>query len=137
MPDPPQVLADLPLKIEYTSILAQAAKAAAVGSIERTVQFVAGVAQATGDPSVMDKLDADQVVDEYTTAVGGPASIIRSDDAVASIRADRAQQQRQQQLAAAAQPLKDATQALKTASDTVPEEGSAAQALIDAMQGAA
>lgn len=137
IPDPPQVLADLPLKIEYTSILAQAAKAAAVGSIERTVQFVAGVAQATGDPSVMDKLDADQVVDEYTTAVGGPASIIRSDDAVASIRADRAQQQRQQQLAAAAQPLKDATQALKTASDTVPEEGSAAQALIDAMQGAA
>ncbi|HHA2689939.1 TPA: portal protein [Stenotrophomonas maltophilia] len=137
IPDPPQVLANVPLKIEYTSILAQAAKAAAVGSIERTMTFVANVAQATGDPSVMDKLDSDQVVDEYTAAVGGPASIIRSDDAVARIRADRAQQQRQQQLAASAQPMKDAAQALKTASDTVPEEGSAAQALIDAMQGAA
>ncbi len=137
IPDPPQILASVPLKIEYTSILAQAAKAAAVGSIERTVQFVAGVAQATGNPSVMDKLDADQVVDEYTAAVGGPAAIVRSDDAVASIRADRAQQQRQQQLAASAQPLKDAAQAVKTAGDAVPEEGSAAQALIDAMQGAA
>lgn len=137
IPEPPQILASVPLKIEYTSVLAQAAKAAAVGSIERTVQFVAGVAQATGNPAVMDKLDTDQVVDEFNAAVGGPASMIRGDDAVANIRADRAQQQRQQQLAAAAQPLKDATQALKTASDTVPEEGSAAQALIDAMQGAA
>lgn len=137
IPEPPQILANVPLKIEYTSILAQAAKAAAVGSIERTMTFVANVAQATGDPSVMDKLDSDQVVDEYTAAVGGPASIIRSDDAVAQIRADRAQQQRQQQLAASAQPLKDASQALKTAGETVPEEGSAAQALIDAMQGAA
>lgn len=137
IPEPPQALAEVPLKIEYTSILAQAAKAAAVGSIERTMTFVASVAQATGDPSVMDKLDSDQVVDEYTAAVGGPASIIRSDEAVASIRADRAQQQRQQQLAQAAQPLKDASQALKTAGETVPEDGSAAQALIDAMQGAA
>lgn len=136
IPEPPQVLAAMPLKIEYTSVLAQAAKAAAVGSIERTVQFVAGVAQSTGNPSVMDKLDTDQVIDEFNAAVGGPASMIRGDDAVANIRADRAQQQRQQQLAASAQPLKDATQALKTAGETVPEEGSAAQALIDAMQGA-
>lgn len=137
IPEPPPILASVPLKIEYTSVLAQAAKAAAVGSIERTVQFVAGVAKATGDPAVMDKLDTDQVVDEFNAAVGGPASMIRGDDAVANIRADRAQQQRQQQLAASAQPLKDATQALKTAGETVPEEGSAAQALIDAMQGAA
>ena len=137
IPEAPPALANVPLKIEYTSMLAQAAKATAVGSIERTITFVAQVAQSTGDPTVMDKLDTDQAVDEYAAAVGGPASIIRSDEAVAGMRAARAQQQRQQQLAAAAQPLKDATQAIKTASEAVPEEGSAAQALIDAMQGAA
>ena len=95
----------------------------------------AGVAQATGNPAVLDKLDGDQAVDEYSNAVGGPASIIRSDDNVASMRADRAQQQQMQQMAALAQPMKDGAQAIKTASEAVPEDGSAAQALMDAMGG--
>lgn len=135
IPDLPEALAGTPLQIEYTSILAQAAKANGVSTIERVVQFAAGVAQATGNPAVLDKLDGDQAVDEYSNAVGGPASIIRSDDNVASMRADRAQQQQMQKMAALAQPMKDGAQAIKTAGEAVPEDGSAAQALMDAMGG--
>lgn len=135
IPDLPEALAGTPLQIEYTSILAQAAKANGVSTIERVVQFASGVAQATGNPAVLDKLDGDQAVDEYSNAVGGPASIIRSDDNVASMRADRAQQQQMQQMAALAQPMKDGAQAIKTAGEAVPEDGSAAQALMDAMGG--
>lgn len=135
IPPPPQELAEVALKIEYTSILAQAAKANGTSTIDRMVQFVAGVAQATGNPAVLDKLDADQAVDEYNNAVGGPSAMIRADDAVAQIRADRAQQQQMQQMAAMAQPMKDAASAMKTAGEAVPQEGSIADALSGAMAG--
>jgi hypothetical protein len=135
IPPPPDALANSPLQIEYTSILAQAAKANGVSTIERVMQFVAGVAQATGNPDVLDKFDADQAVDEYSGAVGGPASLIRSDDDVASMRAKRAQQQQMQQMAAMAQPMKDGMQAMKTAAETVPEDGSAAEAMLQALGG--
>ena len=137
IPELPEVLAGTPLQIEYTSILAQAAKANGVSTIERVVQFAGMVAQATGNPAVLDKLDGDQAVDEYSNAVGGPASIINSDDKVAGIRSDRAQQQQMQQMAAMAQPMKDGAQALKTAGEAVPAEGSAAEAMMQAMGGGA
>lgn len=137
IPPPPQELAEVALKIEYTSILAQAAKANGTSTIERAIQFVAGVAQATGNPDVLDKLDADQAVDEFTNAVGSPSAMIRADDAVAKIRADRAQQQAMQQMAAMAQPMKDAASAMKTAGEAVPQEGSLADAMGGALAGMA
>ena len=90
IPPPPEELAGAPLKIEYTSILAQAAKANGTSSIERVIQFAAGVAQATGNTDALDKIDADQAIDEYADRVGSPASMLRDDDAVAQIRATRA-----------------------------------------------
>jgi hypothetical protein len=51
-------------------------------------------------PGIMDKIDADQAVDEYARLVGSPARIIRSDEDVAAIRDQRAQQAQQAQQAA-------------------------------------
>lgn len=133
-PAPPS-LSNVPLKIEYTSILAQALKATSLASIERTIQFTAGLVQATGDPSLFDKVDVDQALDEYSTRAAAPATMIRSDEAVAQIRADRAQQQAMQQMAAMAKPMSDAANAYQTMADTVPQEGSAAEAMAAAMGG--
>ncbi len=135
IPDPPEDMADIPLKIEYTSILAQAAKASGASTITRSVEFIATVAKMTGDPSVLDKLDADQAVDEFHAAIGGPASMIRDADEAGKIRAARAQQQQLMQMAAMAPALKDGAQAVKTAGEAVPQDGSAAQALAGAIAG--
>lgn len=136
LPAPPQVLAELPLKIEYTSILAQAAKAAGLQAIERSIGFAASIVQATGDPTHFDKIDFDQAQDEFSARISAPATIIRSDEAVAQIREGRAQQQRLQQVAAMAKPAADAANAYKTLSETVPQEGSAADGLAGALAGA-
>ena len=133
-PAPPS-LSDVPLKIEYTSILAQALKATGLASIERTIQFTAGLVQATGDPSLFDKVDVDQALDEYSTRAAAPSTMIRSDEAVAEIRAGRAQQQAMQQMAAMAKPMADAAGAYRTMAETVPQEGSAMDSLSAALGG--
>src|SRR5690606_35819847 len=66
---PPPVLAEQPLKIEYTSILAQAMKASGITGIERSVAFVVGAVQATGNQALLDKIDFDQAADEFSTRV--------------------------------------------------------------------
>jgi hypothetical protein len=137
IPDAPEALDNVPLKIEYTSILAQAQRASSSGTIERTVQFVGDLAKATGQQDVLDKLDVDQTVDVYTRGIDAPASMIRSDDAVASMREQRAQQQRLAQMAQLAPALKDGAQAAKAASDAVPQDGSIAQTLGATLAGAA
>jgi hypothetical protein len=50
-----------------------------------------------GKPEVLDKYDADQAVDEYGRAIGIPPRVVKSDDVVAEIRQQRAEQQAQQQ----------------------------------------
>lgn len=135
LPPLPEALTNKPLKIEYTSILAQAMKASAVGGIERAFQFVAAQYNATQDPAVLDKWDADQAADEYATRLNIPPKIVRSDDAVQQIRAGRAQQAQMQQMAAMAKPALDATAAYKNLAETVPAEDSAADQ-IGAVMGA-
>jgi hypothetical protein len=124
IPAAPAVLANVPLKIEYTSILAQALKANAVASIERFFGFMAGVVQATGDVSHYDKLDTDQMADEYAIRTNVPPKIIRSDEAAAAIRGARAQQARLQQMASMAKPAADIATAATKMAETVPQDDS-------------
>lgn len=117
----------LELGIDYTSMLAQAQKAMATGSIERTASFVGNMAGANAE--VLDKLDMDAAVDEYAEAIGLPASIIRPESAVTAMRQKRAaQQQQQEQMAATAQGAavaKDGAAAVQSlaAADTVTGNG--------------
>lgn len=116
LPPPPDELGDVNLKVEYISILAQAQRAVATTGMERFGYFIAGLRDVA--PDVIDKIDADQAADEYALALGVPPTIVRSDDEVADIRQQRAQQQQAEQMAAMAQPLKDASVAAKNASET-------------------
>lgn len=91
LPPPPKEIQGQDLGIEYISILAQAQKAVATGSIERVSSFIGSLAGAK--PEVLDKLDADEAVDQYAESIGAPPSMIVSDDRVKEIRAERAKQQ--------------------------------------------
>lgn len=102
LPPLPDELQGVPLKIVFTSILSQLMRAIGVGSIERTLGMVGNIAAI--NPAVLDKIDFDQAVDEYADRVGAPPSIVRSDDLVAKIRQDRADQERAQQMATEGAP---------------------------------
>lgn len=114
----PQELKGSAYRVRYLGILAQAQRAVSTGSIERVVGVVGNIAAVA--PSVLDKLDTDQVIDEYAQATGVPAKIIRSDEAVAELRKQRAAQEQQQkqmeQLAQMAPAAKDGATAAKVLS---------------------
>lgn len=93
LPPAPQELDNTELKIEYISMLAQAQKAVATGAIERVWAFAGNISAVK--PEVLDKLDADQSIDDYADMVGAPASMVVSDDRVSEIRKSRADAQAQ------------------------------------------
>lgn len=134
IPTLPKALRAVPLKIEYTSTLAQAMRAAGIVGIERSATFVANMAKAFG-PEVLDKFDADQAVDEYNERTGAPAAIMRDSETVGGIRTQRAQQQRQMQMAQLAKPAADGAKAIETLNKAVPKDGSLGQQLAELLGG--
>lgn len=103
---PPEDLAgcDLLLKMEFISPMATAMRQTGAETTRAIFQDVAQMAQATGEHSILDKLDLDQMVDELATGLGAPGSVIRADADVAALRQQRASAQaRQAQLQAAMQ----------------------------------
>lgn len=102
LPPPPPGAEGEEIRVEYISVLAQAQKMVGTTSLEQFAGFVGNVASV--NPEALDKLDVDQLIDEYADALGVPALITRPDAAVEIIREQRAKQmQQQQQLAMAAQ----------------------------------
>lgn len=113
IPPPPQEIQGRPLKVEYISILAQAQQAIGIQQVERFVGFVGSMAGSI--PEVLDKVDADKVVDEYGTRIGIKPDLIRSADEVAEIRKARSEAQQQQ---AQTEQALAATEGAKTLADT-------------------
>lgn len=111
IPPAPQEIENTELRVEYLSIMAQAQKMIGLGSIERFGTFVAALGEV--NPEVFDKVNTDEMVDEYHDRMGLPPRLIRTDDQAEAIRARRAQQQAQQAQAAA---MKDAAAAVNSLS---------------------
>ena len=84
IPPPPPVLAGLPLRVRYVSVLAQAQRAVATGAIERLCGFAGNLGQSM--PQVLDKIDPDQAVESYAEAIGADPRLLRPDDTVAQMR---------------------------------------------------
>ena len=101
-PAPAEVQGQM-MNIEFVSMLAQAQKATASAGIERLFQLVGGLAGV--DPTVMDNIDFDEAVDEYSMLLNNSPKIIRSPEALADIRKQRADAQAQAQQADIAQKL--------------------------------
>lgn len=98
---PPPVLQGRELVVEYVSPLALAQRREAVTSVSSLLQLTGGVAQFV--PDVIDKIDADKVIDEAAEIFGVSPEIIRDAQQVAQIRQQRAEQMQQQQEMAMAQ----------------------------------
>lgn len=130
-PPPPELQnerGETPLKVEYTSILAQAQRSVATTGVDRLIGLAGGIAQATGSPNVWDKFDLDKVIDKAAGYIGTDPEIIRGEDQVAEIRANRQQQQAAMQKAALAQ---QAAETAKTASETDLSGDSALTAIMN------
>lgn len=98
LPPPPPELEGMDLNIEFISTLAQAQRAVGVGAIDRLLGVIGSVAQIK--PDVVDKLDADQLVDRYSDMLGVDPSLIVADEKVAIVRQQRAERQQQEEAAA-------------------------------------
>lgn len=110
LPVPPDEMQGMQLKVEYISVMAQAQKAIGVSSIERFVGFVGGLAQMK--PEALDKLNTDEMIDSYAESIGVSPTIVSSNDQVAAIRQQRAEQMQQQQQMQMAQAAADGAQTL-------------------------
>lgn len=113
LPPPPEELQGQPLRVEYTSVMAQAQKAVGIGSIERFVGFIGNMSQLF--PAARDKLDVDNTIDEYGDMLGVPATITKSDE---QVQADREQQAQQLQAQQALQMGAQSADIAKTMSET-------------------
>ncbi len=122
IPTPPDALQGMDIRPEYISILAQAQRAVAVGGIERMATFAANLAQV--NPEALDKIDFDQSIDEYATALGAPPTMVRTDEKVRELRDARAQQQQAAAMAEQAKAVESVANATKTASETQTGNGS-------------
>ncbi len=126
LPPPPEELQGQPLRVEYTSVMAQAQKAVGIGSIERAVGFIGNMV-AAGFQQAADKLDVDNSVDEYFDMLGVPTTITKSDEQVQAEREQRAQQQQ------AAQSLQMGTGAADIAK-TLSQAGTSDPNLLTSIQ---
>jgi hypothetical protein len=112
LPEAPPELQGVDLNVQFISVLAQAQRAVAAQGVDRLLGTVGQLAALK--PEVLDKVDFDQVVDDYGEMYGVNPKIIVADEVVAQNRAQRAQQMAAQQAAAAAPQMVDSA---KTASE--------------------
>lgn len=96
LPPAPPELHGQNIEVNFVSMLAEAQKAAQTSGMERLAATVGNLAGAT--PDVLDKLDMDEFVDEYSAALGNSPKLIRDQKTVQKLREARAQAQQQQQL---------------------------------------
>ncbi len=114
LPPAPPELEGVDLKVEHVSIMAQAQKSVSLQSVDRLTGFVGNLAQF--DPSVLDKYNFDQAVDDYADMLGTSPALVRSDEQVAAIRQQRQQAQQAQQMAQQVQAEADVAAKLGNAS---------------------
>ena len=121
LPPPPAVLEGTPLNIRFISTLAMAQRSVVTTDLERMTNFTRNLF-ALGVQDAWDKVDTDQVQDDYSRAIGVPPATINSDEEVAAVREQRAEQQQQAEALAMAEQAAGTAKNLGAAST---EEGNA------------
>lgn len=112
-PEAPPEVQGLSLNVEFTSMLALAQDALQAASIERLFGFVGNMAGVV--PDVIDKVNTDNAIDEYSTLLRNDPRILRSDEEVGAIREQRAKQNEMAQQAAIAEQLAKGAKTLSQA----------------------
>jgi len=130
IPEPPEELIGMDLKIEPISMMAQAQKLITVAAHERFIQGVSATAAVA--PDVLFKIDWDQEVDDYGEALGVNPNMIRP---TKDAQAARAEVQKQQQQAHAAQMAESATASAKNLSQSDMTGQNALTQLVNGVRG--
>lgn len=84
IPEPPAELIGMDLRPEFTGLLAQAQKMSGTKGIRDVASFAAELSAM--NKNALDKIDFDQTVDVYSSMLGVPTGIIRSDEDTENIR---------------------------------------------------
>lgn len=93
IPEPPQQIQQLPIDIEFVSLLAQAQKSSDLTQLDRIVSAAQALAQA--DPTVLDVINYEVLFKKYAALMDVPPDILRPDQEVQALREQRQQQQEQ------------------------------------------
>lgn len=120
------------LNVQFVSILRQAQNAQGTAGIEHMTAYTSGLAQTV--PEVLDVVDFDYSIEEMGRLMGTPPKLVRDPEAVAALRASRAQQQQIEKLAAAAQPAMHAAKAAESMSKIPAGGDNALSAMLGAGQ---
>ncbi len=96
MPEPPEIIQKEEMEIEFVSTLALAQKVKGISSIERFTTFTVNLSQMT-DPTLIYKINADQIVDDYAEIANVNPEHVVSTDEVNKKRQEIAQKQAQQE----------------------------------------
>ena len=88
VPKPPPELSGRELKVEYTSVLAQAQKAASLGAMESFTGFMGRVSGLA--PQVLDCVDWDGLVAKNAEAVGISPTVLKNPREISDARKERA-----------------------------------------------
>jgi hypothetical protein len=100
LPPAPEDIQGQAINVEYVSMLQQAQQAAASAGIERVLTLAGNLLAAKDD--IMDNIDCDYALDKYSELLNNDPKMIRSPEATAAIREQRA---KMQQEAAAAEQI--------------------------------
>lgn len=90
IPEPPDAVKGVKLKVEYISIMAQAQKLVGVVGADRFIQSTVPLADVA--PQVLDKIDFNVIVNDYADMLGLNPKAIRSDEEAQGIADQRSQQ---------------------------------------------
>ena len=106
LPKMPFELMNIPIKIEFQSVLVKAAKLSQAGGIDRLIAFCGN--EAAVQQGTMDIVNWDEATRKYAELVGVPNKMLNTEEQVQKMRADRQYQQQQAQQADNAQKLAQA-----------------------------
>lgn len=118
------------IKVEFVSILTQMQRMVGLGQIERTASFVGNLAGAF--PEAADKLNTDEMIDEYADRAGTPPKLIRTAEEVGKLRQQRAQQANQARMAEMMPAVQQGADAARLLSETDVN----GQPMLDTLMGA-
>lgn len=113
IPPPPKEIQGMPLKVKYTSAMAEAQKLIGLAGLERFTGYATNLVQFF--PEVAVKLNSHQMIDQYAEIVSLPPTIVRTDEEAEAIMQAQAQaqaaQQQNQMIREGAAAAKDLAQA--------------------------
>jgi hypothetical protein len=121
LPPAPPELQGQQLRVDYTSVMAQALKLSGSSNMDQVINLIGGLAKLK--PEAIDKLNVDETIDAYANMHGVPPKMIYSEDQVKQLRAVRAKQQQMAQMAQMAKPMNDMSKAAKNMGETDTDGG--------------